>query len=523
MEMGKTKREELILSIDAGTQSIRATLVDLKGTIRDLSKTPIEPYFSKHPGWAEQQPEYYWEMLCKTCRALLDKTMEPKSAIQGVTLTTQRGTMINVDNWGNPLRPAIVWLDQRKADAGNIIPSVLKPLLKAMKYFDLANGVIQDCEANWIRQNQPEIWENTHKYLFLSGYFTYKLTGEFMDSSGNMVGYIPFNIKTGQWAHNWDPKWRLFHIEKEKMPELVAPTGLLGYVTDKASEESGIPRGLPIIAAANDKACEILGSGCITPEIACISFGTTATVNTQNEKYVELRPFWPPFPSAVPRQYYTEVAVLRGAWMITWFKEEFGLQEKLEALREQVSPELLLDRLIKDVPPGSMGLVLQPYWTPAPDIAPYTKGSIIGFGDVHTRAHLYRAILEGLVFSLKEGAQLTERKNKTPITQLRISGGGSQSDAIMQISADIFGMPAHRPHTHETSALGAAIDAAVGLKFFPDFPVAVKEMTRIGKVFEPINENSRIYKELYEKVYTRIYKHLLPLFKEIQDITGYPK
>jgi len=523
MNPSETKPVELILSIDAGTQSIRAALIDLKGAIRELVKMPLDPYFSERPGWAEQRPEYYWEMLCKTCRKLFDQSMEPKDSIQCATLTTQRGTMINLDRNAKPLRPAIVWLDQRKADAENFIPSLARPFLKALNYLDLAEGVVQDCEANWIRQNQPQIWEKTHKYLFLSGYFTYRLTGEFLDSSGNMVGYIPFNIKTGKWAHRLDPKWRLFPIEIEKFPELVKPSELLGRITGKASEETGIPRGLPVIAAANDKACEILGSGCLTPETVCISFGTTATVNTQNDRYVELRPFWPPFPSAIPGQYYTEVAVLRGAWMISWFKEEFGLQEKIEALKEHVSPEVLLDRLVKDLPPGSMGLVLHPSWTPGPELAPYTKGAIIGFGDVHTRAHLYRAILEGLVFALKQGAQLTEKKNKMPITQLRVSGGGSQSDAVMQISADIFGIPAQRPHTHETSALGAAIDAAVGLKFFPNFPQAVKEMTRAGKVFPPSAENIKIYQDLYQRVYRKMYKRLLPLFKEIQEITGYPK
>jgi len=523
MKKSENKAGELILAIDAGTQSIRATLVDLKGAIRDLVKMPIEPYFSEHPGWAEQRPEYYWEMLCRTCRKLFDQSAEPKESIQCATLTTQRGTMINVDRNGKPLRPAIVWLDQRKANPGNLIPGLVRPFLKALNLLDLAQGVVRDCEANWIMQNQPEIWEKTHKYLFLSGYFTYQLTGEFVDSSGNMVGYVPFNIKTGKWAHRLDPKWRLFPIEQEKLPGLKKPTEVLGRISGQASEETGIPRGLPLIAAANDKACEIIGSGCLTPETVCISFGTTATVNTQNDRYVELRPFWPPFPSAIPGQYYSEVAVLRGAWMISWFKEEFGLHEKLEALKEQVAPEVLLDRLVKDLPPGSMGLVLHPSWTPGPELAPYTKGAIIGFGDVHTRAHLYRAILEGLVFALKQGAQLTEKKNQAPITQLRVSGGGSQSDAVMQISADIFGLPAQRPHTHETSALGAAIDAAVGLKFFPDFPRAVKEMTRAGKVFQPITENNKIYQELYQRVYRKMYERLLPLFKEIQEITGYPK
>jgi len=514
---------ELILTIDAGTQSIRAALVNLKGQIIDLVKTPIEPYFSEFPGWAEQKPEYYWEMLCKTCRTLLEKSGDLKKNIAGIGITTQRATVVNVDKDGNALRPAIVWLDQRKADSDKVLSSALKPLLKAVKLHDFVDGIISSCQINWIKQNQPDIWEKTHKYLLLSGYLNFKLTHEFIDSVGSNVGYLPVNAKTYQWAGKYDLKWKLFPVEKEKLPLLIKPGERLGTITEKAYKETGIPAGLPVIAAASDKACEILGAGCLTPETACLSFGTIATVNTAIQRYVELQTFVPPYPAAVPDQYYTEVAIMRGFWMVTWFKEEFGLKEKLEAEETGVTPEMLFEKIIRDVPPGSMGLVLQPHWSPGPYMERYAKGSIIGFGDVHSRGHLYRAMIEGLIYGLKEGAQLTEKKNKVPITQLRVSGGGSQSDTAMQIAADIFGVPAQRPHTHETSVIGAAIDAAVGLNLFSDFESAVKEMTGIKETFEPIEENCRIYKDLYENVYTRISKRLMPLYKEIQVITKYPE
>ena len=523
MEVSRKQPDELILAIDAGTQSMRAALVDLTGQIHHLVKTPIEPYFSAQPGWAEQQPEYYWRMLCETCRKLLDTSDLPKDRIVAVTLTTQRLTLVNVDRDGNPLRPAIVWLDQRKANAKKVLPAFSVPVLKALRLYQFVEYVTQYCRSNWIQQNQPEIWDKTYKFLFLSGYLTYKITGEFRDSAGNIIGTIPFDVKKFGWASKWDLKWRLFPLEEEKLPELVLPTQLLGHVTKKAEEETGILQGLPVIAASNDKACDVIGSGCLTPDRACISFGTTATINTQNQKYVELRPFLPPYPSAIPGQFYSEVTVVRGLWMVSWFKEEFGLQERLQALEKEVHPEELLEKLLKDVPPGSMGLVCQPYWTPGPELASYAKGAVIGFGDIHTRAYLYRSIIEGLVFALKEGAQLTEKKNQVPITEIRATGGGSRSDSIMQITADIFGLPVHRPHTSETSVLGAAIDAAMGLKFFPDFNKAVNAMTRVQENFEPIKNNEEIYQDLYQRVYLKIYKKLLPLFKEIQGITGYPE
>ena len=209
--------------------------------------------------------------------------------------------------------------------------------------------------------------------------------------------------------------------------------------------------------------------------------------------------------------------------MVSWFKREFGMREELIAKKRKISPERLFDELVADIPPGSMGLMLQPYWSPGLKIpGPEAKGAVIGFGDVHTRAHIYRSILEGLAYALKEGAIRTEKRNGVKIERIRVSGGGSQSDVPMQLTADIFDLPTERPHTYETSALGAAIDAAVGLGLHGDFRIALREMTRVGETYSPIPSNRDLYGELYEKVYLGMYKRLMPLYQEIRDITGYP-
>ena len=523
MTVKKKKSEEVILTIDAGTQSIRAALIDLKGNIKEIVKTPITPYFSKHPGWAEQEPDYYWKTLTLTCKKLFKESSISKSAIQGVTLTTQRATVINLDKKGKPLRPAIVWLDERQAEHEKWPPLPLKMGLKAVRMFESVVYTIRESEANWIRQNQPKIWEKTDKFLFLSGFFNYKLTGEFVDSTGNIVGYVPFDYKEQKWAKASDMKWKMFPMEQSMLPKLYKPSETLGHISKEASRATGIPEKLPVIAAAADKACEVLGSGCLTPDVGCLSYGTTATIETTNDNYVEITPFFPPYPSAVAGHYNTEVMIKRGYWMVSWFKQEFGLREIQIAEKRKISPESLFDELVRDIPPGSMGLMLQPYWSSGIKVPGLeAKGSIIGFGDVHTRAHIYRAILEGLAYALKEGMIKTEKRNKTKIEKLRVSGGGSQSNVAMQLTADIFDMTAERPHTFETSALGAAIDAAVGLNLHSDFKTAVNEMTRVGKVFEPIEKNRDIYKRLFEDVYMNLYKKLKPLYNDIRKITGYP-
>ena len=519
---GSSENRDWLLVFDVGTQSVRAAVIDLRGHILKLIKTPIDPYFSHQPGWAEQEPDYYWLKLAATAKELLGSDEVRVERIAGVSLTCQRATMINLDKSGNPLRPAILWLDQRKADDTYRISPLIRLGLKAIRQHFLVEKAVRECKSNWIQDHEPEIWDKTDKFLFLSGFLTHRLTGEYRDSLGNVVGYLPFNFKRQTWSKPRDMRWKLFQMDPSVLPELVKPGSVLGHVTPEASRETGIPEGLPVIAAGTDKACEVLGAACLTPDTACLSYGTTATINTANEKYVQIRPFAPAYPSAVPDAYNTEVMVYRGFWLVSWFKKQFGLRETQLALKRDMAPEALFDELIENIPPGSMGLMLQPYWSPGMNTDADAKGAIIGFGDVHTRAHIYRSILEGLGYALKDGMLALEKKNKVKIKCLRISGGGSQSNAAMQITADIFNLPAQRPHTYETSALGAAIDAAVGLKLHTDFPSAVREMIRITDVFEPIPKNRDLYSELFERVYLKMYGRLKPIYNEIRAITGYP-
>ena len=516
--------KNILLAIDNGTQSVRALLYDLKGTLLEMVQVPIEPYFSEKPGWAEQSPEYFWEHLCLACQQLWDQMKIKKEAIAGVALTTQRGTIINVDRNGNPLRPAIVWLDQRRSEGLKPVGGLWGLAFSLTGMSETAAYLQSEAEANWIQANQPEIWEKTYKYLYLSGYLTYKLTGDFVDSVACQVGYMPFDYKGLRWAKSWDWKWLAVPMEPEMLPELKPPGSVLGEVTPEAAHASGIPVGLPVIAAAADKACEVIGAGCLDPQIGCVSYGTTATINTTHKKYIEAIPLIPPYPAAVPGAYSLEMQVYRGFWMVSWFKDEFAHREKIIAEKMGIEPEALFDELVNTVPPGSMGLVLQPYWSPGLKIpGPEAKGAIIGFGDVHTRAHMYRAILEGLAYALREGKERTEKRTRKKITSLRVSGGGSQSDSAMQITADIFGLPTARPHVYETSGLGAAIDLAVGLKLHPDFETAVAEMTRVGDVFEPNPATRKIYDGIYHRVYKQMYKKLKPLYDHIREITGYPQ
>ena len=516
--------KDLLLAIDNGTQSLKALIFDLEGQLLAKEQVLFTPYFSKQPTWAEQDPDVFWQALCQACQGLWQNSQIDKNRIAGVALTTQRASVVNVDDQGKPLRPAMLWLDQRKTygltPVGGLWGLIFRfgGLSKTVAYLQA------EAEANWIRTYEPEVWKNTHKYLLLSGYLTYRLIGKFVDSVGCQVGYVPFDYKRLRWSGKWDWKWRVLPFDPALLPDLVPPGQPLGTISTQASKETGIPAGLRLVAAAADKACEVIGSGSLDSSIGCLSYGTTATINVTHKKYVEPIPLIPPYPSAVPDAYTVEVQVYRGYWMVNWFKEEFGYFEKRQAEKSGLKAEELFDKLVDEVSPGSMGLMLQPYWTPGLKMpGPEAKGAVIGFGDVHTRAHLYRSIIEGLAYALREGKERIEKRSRTPIRSLRVSGGGSQSRNALQITADIFGLPTAKPHLYETSGLGAAIDAAVGLGLHPDFETAVKAMTHVGEVFEPDQGNHRLYDSLYHDVYKKMYKRLKPLYKRIREITGYPK
>jgi sugar (pentulose or hexulose) kinase len=512
-----------VLALDVGTQSVRAMVFDPAGNLLARAKVPIEPCAPGPPGCCEQDAELYWRSVGDACRQLWSMPEGRREALAGVALTTQRGTVVITDEAGTPLRRAMVWLDRRRAEGLPRLGGRWGLAFRAAGVTETVATFMAEAEANVLAREEPETWARVRRFLFLSGFLTRRLTGRFVDSVASQVGYVPFDYRGLRWAKPSDWKWLAIPVERDWLPELVPPAGVLGTITAAAAEATGIPEGLPLIAAAGDKACEVLGSGALDPHIGAISLGTTATINTTHRRYVEVIPVVPPYPAAVPGAYSLEVQVLRGYWMIEWFKREFGGAEVARAAALGVETEPLFEELLASTPAGSMGLMLQPYWSPGVRVpGPEAKGAVIGWGDVHTRAHLYRAILEGLAYALREGAERTVKRTKVPIRELRVSGGGSQSPAAVQLTADVFGLPASRPHTHETSGLGAAIDAAVGLGLHPSFEAAVAAMTRLAETSDPDPGNHVVYEDLYHSVYLRLYGRLRPLYAEIRRITGYP-
>ena len=515
----------MILAIDCGTQSLRAILFSLRGEIIDSEQVHYDAYTSPKPGWAEHDPDNYWDSLCKATKKLQKRSPENFKKVSGVGITTLRNTMVNVDKTGNVLRPSIHWLDQRMAENVYEPSTSMKFIFKSLNLDSTLKKMEKEGHCNWIRQNQSEIWDNTHKYIQTSAYLNFKLSGEFKDSIASQVGYIPFNYKKQRWSNSkdlLDISYKLYPIEKEKLTELVQPGQKTGLVSKEAFESTAIPIGTPIIACGSDKSCEILGMGVINTKMASLSFGSMATVQTTSNKYFEPIKFFPAYTAAIPRHWNPEIAVYRGFWMIKWFKNEFALKEVIEAVEKNVAVEEILNDLLHKSPPGAMGLVVQPYWSPGLGKKD-ARGAMIGFAEVHKKEHVYRAVIEGLAYSLLDGMQQLEKRGNLKFEKVALSGGASQSDEICQITADIFNKPLVRGRTHETSALGAAILTAYGIGEYNSLDDATKNMVVYADTFEPNPENTKMYKALYEDIYLKMYKRLEPLYKRIREITNYPE
>ena len=507
-----------VISIDCGTQSVRALLFDQHGHLKYKVKKEFEPYFSKKPGFAEQEPDLYFEKIIECLKELVEKAGDEAINAQGICMSVLRDTGVFLDEAYDVVRPSILWLDQRVAECSKPLKLKDRAIFKAVRMERAIQITRKLSKVNWIRENEPENWVKTKHYVLLPGYLQYKLTGVLVDSVANQIGHVPFNYKTQNWPKsNSDYRWDVFGIEKSKLYQLNKPGEIVGTLLPDVVVRTGLSKDMVVISGGSDKGCETLGVGCVHLTQASISFGTTATVQTTSSRYFEPILFMPAYPAVIPDHYNPEVQIFRGYWMIRWFKQEFANRELVEALEKGIEPEVLLNECLKDIPPGSEGLILQPYWTPGLK-NPDAKGSVIGFNDCHTRAHFYRAIIEGINYGLLDGIRKIESKSKVKVKNIMVSGGGSQSDEICQITADMFNLPVSKGETYEAAGLGAAIIAFVGLGTYNSYENAVKNMVRMDQVFYPKAAAAKVYEQLYKRIYSRIYPHLKSLYCELNEI-----
>ena len=509
----------LVLTFDFGTQSVRVALTNKNGEIEDIIKRKYEPsYFSKQNGFAEQDPNFYYDNLVICLKELCAKSKDKLGRIIGSTISCFRDSSVQLDENMKPVRPSILWLDQRMAKGEEKIPALYSLIFKLVGMGDTIKLNRSRTSAHWIKENEPEIWNKTKKYVNISTYLIYKITGQLSDSAASLTGHFPIDFKNRKWYGPKALKGVIFGIPKNMLFPLKQPGEEIATISDALADLVGLPRGIKLYASGSDKACETIGLGALSRDIGAISYGTASTIEVSNKKYHEPEPFLPAYPAAVPNWYNMEVQIYRGYWMISWFSKNFALDLLDKSKTVDTAVEELMNKDLANVPPGCDGLVLQPYWGPGLR-RPLAKGAVIGFSDVHTREHIYRAIIEGIGFALKEGLGSIEKSQHHKIKELRISGGGSQNDEICQITADIFGLPVSKVQTYETTTLGAAMTVFIATGVYKDVDEATKNMVHPAHTFKPNKENNEIYDSLYKKVYLRMYPKLKNVYRQLNKFT----
>jgi sugar (pentulose or hexulose) kinase len=507
----------VVLVLDCGTQSIRSIIYDDTGTLLGLKKVKYPKYHMTEDGFIEMHPDVFWESACKSVAMFWEEEPDLMARVVAITLASQRSTSVFVDEEGKPLRNAISWMDTRKTEKNDQINGTMKKMYKAMKVWEIVDSYNRGCPYHWVKANEKEVFEKIHKVLFLSTYINYKMTGVYRDSVTSASGYLPFSGKRLDWAQKNDIEGRIFHVEPEKLFELVEPGELIGHLTEVAAEALRLPAGIPVVAAGSDKACETLGVGCLDTKTASVSLASMVTVQTTTDEYLPLYKYGTVFPAAIKGKYNPELGITRGFWLISWFVDEFAELERQESKERQISIEKLLNEKLGAVPPGSEGLLMQPYWMS--DVRhPGASGTLIGLKDVHTRIHIYRALVEGLGYSIKEGIRSIEKKTHQKVERIALSGGGAQSEILCQMLANIFNRPVYVVQSHETTGLGAALLGYLHLGIYSTVEEGVQEMVHVTHVYEPQKEDVVIYEKLYESIYQLTYQRLKPVYRKMADL-----
>ena len=431
--------------------------------------------------------------------------------IVGIGLSSQRGTFMAVDQEGNIIQRPISWMDQRMAYEIEAMPDDCDPWYKFLRFYS---------KPNWFRVNKPDVFKKAYKWLGVAGFLNFKLCGDYVDTIANQSVGWPIDREAWKVSEE-DWKFECIGIRKDQMARLVRPGEILGYVSPEGAESTGFPEGCPVLACAGDKQCEQLGAGVFKEGQAYITFGTSSSLGlVGNKTQMKSDPAlsYIPYLACVPGTWNYEAGIYTGYWLVSWFRDNLCMDLAAEAKSKDTSIEALLNQQAAKIPPGSEGLIVIPDWA-APRARPFGKGMIIGFDSRHTRAHILHAIIEGISLQLKVNTDIMCKKMGTQFTELRVGGGGSQSDISMQCTADIFGVPAARTYLAENCSLGAAICAAVGVGVYPSFETAVEGMTKVSETFYPISENQKFYDDLRESVFMKSYSTLEPVLKSLVELT----
>lgn len=424
-----------VVAIDNGSQSTKVLVVDEGGSVHAQARVALRPYESPAPGRQVHPDDDVWDSIARACRIAMDRFAGDRSKIVGVGLCTIRFCRALMDENGRLVEPILSWMDERVAQPHDGDPVVAR----------LATS---------------------------SGYISHRLTGQFTDAAANYQGVWPIDQHSWRWSSD-AAAFAATGMAPGQLSELVDPGDLLGAVTKGAAEATGLPAGVPVFATANDKAVEALGAGLSQPDEVLLSLGTYISAMSVTAQPGGGAHHWVNFGSR-PGEYLAEsVGIRRGMWTVSWLR---GLFERDVPGEDVYAFDRELGREAAAVPAGCDGVAAVLDWL-APGEEPNRRGALVGFSGAQGRGHLHRAVLEAIAFTMADHIWAMATEVGADFRRVVATGGGAQSPLLVQVLADVTGLPVERATVDDAAGSGAAVCAAVGAGVYDDWDVAISRMT----------------------------------------------
>jgi len=497
-----------VIGVDLGTSGCKVVAVGADGNVL-ASRTEIYPLEQPKPGWTQQDPLLWWSAAAEALRFV---TAAVKGmAISGVSFSGQMHGMTALDGAGLPVRPAILWNDQRTFSQCAEIEHLAGGLEALLSYTN--NRMLTGYTGGkilWMKEEEPENYARTRVILTPKDYIRYRLTGLLMTEVSDASGYGLFDTKKRVWA------WELIDkigLDRSFFPPVTESAAQTGSVTNEASLETGLPEGTPVYGGGGDAVLSTTALGLLAPGRAALTLGTSGVVAMALDGYRDnAGGLVQAFCNNLPGVWHMMGVTLAAAGSYQWFRNTFAEAEIAAEEAGGASAYLVLDTLAAGAPAGSEGLVYLPYLTgercPVQD--PLAAGAFVGFTSRHTRSHFARAVLEGVAFSLKQVYDLMASVSGLPAQEFLASGGGAKSPLWLQILSDVFQAPISTvPGAEDGGAYGAALLAGIGSGVWTAqeamaLPIAVPKA-------HPIPENAEVYRKAYAK-YVSLYPALAPFY-----------
>ncbi|MCA9939507.1 MAG: xylulokinase [Anaerolineales bacterium] len=493
---------DYFIGIDSSTTATKALLMAADGQVVGVAASSYD-YETPHPLWSEQQPERWWAATVESIRQLLAETGVDAAAIRGVGLTGQMHGLVLLDAQDRVLRPAILWNDQRtEAECDEMRARIGRQRLIQITGNDALTGFTAP-KILWVKNHEPEVFARVARILLPKDYVRFRLTGEFATDKAGAAGTQLFDLRRRDWSGE---VLAALGIDEKWLPPTFEGTAITGAVTAAAAAATGLPAGISVVGGGGDQAANAVGTGAVVDGVVALSLGTSGVVFASSDiPVVEPEGRLHAFCHAVPGKWHMMGVMLSAAGSLRWY-------------RDTVAPEVAFADLVESaaaIPPGGDGLLFLPYLTgertPYPN--PLARAAFVGLTVRHTRAHMTRAVLEGVAYGLRDSFELMKNAGISPINQVRTSGGGAQSPLWRQILADVFQVELLTVNTVEGAAYGAALLAATGLGAFGTVAEACDAGIQITGITSP-GPNSPAYQTHYP-LYRALYPALKPTFDHL--------